>query len=423
MALAGTVLDGRYELTEVIGSGGYCEVWRATDVVLSRLVAIKLLYPGYARKAGVLARFEAEARQAGALSHQNIARVYDYGEPADGQPPYLVMELIDGSSLEDLLARGPLGARQSMDVIAQAAAGLQAAHEAGLIHRDVKPANLLLGSGGIVKVTDFGIARAAGSAPITPSGEMMGTPGYHAPEQVAGEPVTPASDLYSLGVVAYECLTGVPPFAGTPVEVAVAHRDLPLPPLPPSVPAGVSAFVADLTAKDPARRPGSAAEVARRAARLRDGLRPGTGAEPYVRQETLVIAAEPGERPLPPPPSRRQRSRRVLALAAAVLAGLTGLVLISLIGFAPVWHGARVPAATPPAQFPQAEAPARPKGGPAPGPAASPHPAAGQVTATPAAATPAATPAAVGTTPAPAGSGRGQGHGHGHGHGNGNGNG
>ncbi len=337
MALAGTVLGGRYELTELAGNGGYCEVWRARDAVLSRPVAVKLLHPGYARKAEALTRFEAEARHAGALSHPNIARVYDYGKPADGQPPYLVMELADGPSLEDVLASGPLDARQSMDVIAQAAAGLQAAHDAGLIHRDVKPANLLLASGGTVKITDFGIAHAVGSAAITPGGEMMGTPGYHAPEQVAGERLTPASDLYALGVVAYECLAGTAPFGGTAVEMAVAHRDLPLPPLPPSVPADVSTFVAELTAKDPARRPGSAAEVARRAARLRDGLQAGL---PLL-SETQVIAEHGGQ--------PRPRRRRALAVAAAVLAGLTGLVLASLIGFAPAWHPGRAPASPPPA--------------------------------------------------------------------------
>ncbi len=187
------------------------------------------------------------------------------------------MELVDGPSLAEVLAGGPLHAAQAMDIVAQAATGLRVAHAAGLIHRDVKPANLLLAPGSIVKITDFGIAHAVGSAAVTPSGQMMGTPGYHAPEQVAGEPVTPASDLYTLGVVAYECLTGAPPFAGTAVEMAVAHRDRPLPPLPASVPADVRAFVAELTAKDPAGRPGSAAGVALRAGRLRDGLRTGTG--------------------------------------------------------------------------------------------------------------------------------------------------
>ena len=144
MAQAGAVLGGRYALDKQIGIGGYGEVWRATDTVLSRPVAVKLLHPHYAWQGEVLARFRAEARHAAGLSHENIAQVYDYGEAADGQPPYLVMELVDGPSLEDLLDGGPLGANRTMDIVAQAAAGLQAAHAAGMIHRDVKPGNLLL---------------------------------------------------------------------------------------------------------------------------------------------------------------------------------------------------------------------------------------------------------------------------------------
>jgi eukaryotic-like serine/threonine-protein kinase len=176
MTLAGTVLGGRYELDKQVGKGGYGEVWRATDTVLFRAVAIKMLHPGYAQQPQALARFHAEARHAGALSHQNIARVYDYGEPADGQSPYLVMELVDGPSLSDLLAEGSLDTARSMDIIAQAATGLQAAHAAGLVHRDVKPANLLLDSG-TVKITDFGIANTIGSVPVTATGEVIGTPG------------------------------------------------------------------------------------------------------------------------------------------------------------------------------------------------------------------------------------------------------
>jgi hypothetical protein len=417
MALAGMVLGGRYELAKQIGSGGYCEVWRATDTVFSRPLAVKLLYPGYAAKADVLARFRAEARHAGALSHPNITRVYDHREPADGQPPYVVMELVDGPSLEDVLARGPLDARRTMDIIAQAAAGLQAAHAAGLIHRDIKPANLLLARGGTVKITDFGIAHAVGSAAVTPSGEIMGTPGYHAPEQVAGEQVTPASDLYALGVVAYECLVGAPPFAGSAVEMAVAHRDRPLPLLPPPVPADVSAFVAELTAKDPARRPGSAAEVARRAGQLRDGLTGGTGGELYPPPELLATAAA-DEQPRP------VRRRPALALAAMVVAGLTGLVLASLIGFAPAWHAIRVPGSTPPSRVPGTVVPVRNGASPgaaiSSGAATSPPPAAAQPRAT---AGNASTTAIASATTAPAKPGHGHGRGNGSGNGNGNGNG
>jgi serine/threonine-protein kinase len=430
MALAGTVLGGRYELAGQIGNGGYCEVWRATDTVLSCPVAVKLLHPGYAGKADVLARFRAEARHAGALSHPNIARVYDFREPADGQPPYLVMELADGSSLEAALATGALDARRSMDVLAQAAAGLQAAHAAGLIHRDVKPANLLLTSGGTVKITDFGIAHAVGSAAVTPSGQMMGTPGYHAPEQVAGEGVTPASDLYALGVVAYECLAGAPPFAGTAVEVAVAHRDRPLPPLPSSVPADVSAFVAELTAKVPDRRPASAAEVAVRAGWLRDGLPIATGEATGASQvgDTQGTSRTSGEFSLWPDipvtvadePPRPARRRSALALAAMALAGLTGLVLASLIGFGPVWHAIRAPQPAPSGRSPGTSAPARSAAGPGSvtGPdrtaVALPRPTTDNVIT--------GSPPATASATATAKPGRGNGHGNGNGNG-GNGNG
>src|SRR5580700_11060622 len=177
MVFAGTLLGDRYQLDQPIGSGRY-----------------------------------SEARHAGAMAHQNIARVYDYGEP-EAEQPFLVMELVEGPSLAHALTRGPLDAARSMDVIAQAASGLQAAHAEGLIHRDIKPANLLLAPGGTVKITDFGIAHAVGSAPITLTGMLLGTPGYLAPERAAGARATPASDLYALGVVAYECLAGA---AGRP---------------------------------------------------------------------------------------------------------------------------------------------------------------------------------------------------------------
>jgi serine/threonine protein kinase len=414
MALAGTVVGGRYELDEQVGNGGYCEVWRATDTVLSRLVAVKLLHPGYSRKAEALARFQAEARHAGALSHPHIARVFDYGEPADGQPPYLVMELVDGPSLEDVLADGPLDARRSMDVVAQVAAGLQAAHVEGLVHRDIKPANILLASGRIVKVTDFGIAHAVGSAAVTPIGEMVGTPGYLSPEQVAGEQVTSASDLYALGVVAYECLVGAPPFAGMPLEISVAHRDRPLPPLPPSVPADVATFVMHLTAKDPARRPGSAAEVALSAGRLRDGLSagPSTGlsASPSPSAETRAgasVTAESDQRP------RAGRRQSALALATLVLAVLAATVVASVVGFAPGWHQASVPSPTPSRPSPTTVAPVKTADNPgfSPGglkPAASP-------VASPGAGPTLGQPAVI--TSGKLGHGRGQGHGNGQGNG------
>src|SRR5215831_12202288 len=267
------VIAGRYRLEGRIAFGGVGEVWRAVDLALGRPVAVKLLRAEYAQHAEVLVRFRAEARHAGSVSHPGIAQVYDYGEAGAADSPYLVMELVDGPSLAGVLAAGPLDAAATMDVLAQAAAGLQAAHAAGLVHRDVKPGNLLVGPAGRVKITDFGIAHATGSAPITQAGALVGTPAYLAPERVAGGPATPASDLYALGVVGYQCLTGEAPFGGVPPGAAAsAYQHRTLPPLPAAVPTGVAELVRELTAKDPAARPASAGQVAARAGRLRDAL-------------------------------------------------------------------------------------------------------------------------------------------------------
>jgi eukaryotic-like serine/threonine-protein kinase len=265
------LVGDRYLLDEAIGTGGFCEVWRATDTVLTRPVAVKVLHARYASQPDARARFRAEAQHTGALCHQNIARLYDYGEPVSGQP-YLVMELIDGPSLAAVLASGPLDPARTMDIIAQVADGLLAAHCASLVHRDIKPANILLTPAGTARITDFGLAHAVGSVPLTGTGIMMGTPGYIAPERVAGAHGGPASDLYALGIVAFECLTGAQPFTGTPLAVAIAHRDRPLPRLPGWLPAEVTELVLVLTAKNPARRPSSAGQVAERARQLRDQL-------------------------------------------------------------------------------------------------------------------------------------------------------
>jgi eukaryotic-like serine/threonine-protein kinase len=325
MAYLGAVLGGRYVLDEQIGFGGYGEVWRATDTVLSRPVALKLLHQRHAEQAETVARFRSEAQHAAALSHENIAQVFDYGEAADGQPPYLVMELVAGASLEAVLQGGPLDVSRTMDIVAQTAAGLRAAHAAGMIHRDVKPGNLLLNHSGTVKITDFGLAHTVGSVSVTVSGELVGTPGYLAPERAVGEKAGPASDLYSLGIVAFECLTGARPFTGPPLEVAVAHRDRPLPPLPASVAADVTAFVTQLAAKDPGRRPRDAAEVAVWATLLRDGI--GTG----------PVIGHPSADALPLSPAQARR-RSVLVYSCAAVAAVIVIVVASVIGFASPWH-------------------------------------------------------------------------------------
>jgi serine/threonine-protein kinase len=183
MGLAGNLLVGRYQLEEPIGTGWFSDVWRATDVALSRPVAVKLLHPAYAQQPEALARFRAEAQRAAALWHENIAHIYDYDEPAEGPQPYLVMELVDGPSLAGVLASGPLDAVRTMDIIAQAAAGLQAAHAVGLVHRDIKPGNLLLASSGTVKITDWGISHALGSLRGTVIGPVSVTAAELAPER------------------------------------------------------------------------------------------------------------------------------------------------------------------------------------------------------------------------------------------------
>jgi hypothetical protein len=269
---SGLILGDRYRLDERIAAGGVGQVWRATDLLLERPVAVKVLRPEYSDHPETLDRFRKEARHAGAISHAHVAQLYDYGPAGPDGSPYLVMEYVDGPSLADLLAVDPLDPVRALDIVAQAADGLSAAHRAGLVHRDVKPGNILISREGQVKVTDFGIAHAAGQAPMTGPGLVMGTTQYLAPERIAGSQGTAASDVYALGIVLHECLTGVPPHDGTPAEVMAAHLYLPLPPLPPGTPPELADLVARLTVKDPAQRIADARELADVAAMLRDSL-------------------------------------------------------------------------------------------------------------------------------------------------------
>lgn len=275
MLKTGVILAERYRLDEPIAAGGVGQVWRGTDLVLQRRVAVKVLRPEYADHPDTLSRFRAEARHAGSLAHPSIAQVYDFGDnPLEG-PPYLVMELVDGPSLADVLVTEPVTPAYALEVLAKAATGLAAAHGAGLVHRDIKPGNILLGPDGQVKITDFGIAHAVGSAPITDPGLVMGTTQYLAPERIAGGSGSPAADLYSLGIVMHECLTGVPPYEGTPAEVMAGHLYVPLPPLPADTPSEVEDLVARLTAKDPGQRLSDAGELAALARMVRTAITPG----------------------------------------------------------------------------------------------------------------------------------------------------
>ena len=258
---AGMTLGSRYTLTERIATGGMGDVWRATDSVLGREVAVKVMRASTAEDPTFAERFRDEARHSAGMSHQNIATVYDYGE--DEGVAYLVMELVDGEPLSQMIARGPMNPDQVRGIVGQAALALAAAHAAGVVHRDVKPANILITPDGRVKLTDFGIARAVDGASHTRTGEVLGTPQYLSPEQALGKGATGASDLYALGIITQEMLTGRKPFdSGSAVATALAQVNDPPPPLPDWVPSDLRRIVDQSLAKDPADRPTSAAAVA-----------------------------------------------------------------------------------------------------------------------------------------------------------------
>ena len=246
MTEIGSVLGGRYRLVELLGQGGMATIYRARDAQLDRDVAVKLLRPEFGRDPDFLARFRDEARAAASLSHPNIVAVFDFGEEASG--PYIVMELIDGQDLASILREnGPLPPRQAARVSAEVAKALHAAHVRGIVHRDVKPSNILVGRDGRVKVADFGIARALNESQLTLPGVTMGSVHYFSPEQARGEPATQASDIYSLGIVLYESLTGQRPFSGDGAAAVALARLTTTPPRPtalrPGVPAALDQIV------------------------------------------------------------------------------------------------------------------------------------------------------------------------------------
>jgi len=267
----GVTFGGRYELDSRIAIGGMGEVWEATDHVIGRTVAIKILKDEYMGDPGFLERFRAEARHAALVNHEGIASVFDYGE--ENGSAFLVMELVPGEALSTILEReGSLSTDKTLDIVAQTAAALQAAHAAGLVHRDIKPGNLLITPDGRVKITDFGIARIADQVPLTATGQVMGTVQYLSPEQASGHPASPATDTYSLGIVAYECLAGKRPFTGeSQVAIAMAQINEQPAPLPPTVAVPVQNLVMAMIAKKPEDRPASAAAVSRAATALRRG--------------------------------------------------------------------------------------------------------------------------------------------------------
>ncbi|MEU9891714.1 protein kinase [Sphaerisporangium sp. NPDC051011] len=293
MVAQGTTLAGRYRLDVRLGAGGMGEVWRGEDIVLARTVAVKVLLPGRMDDPGFAARFQGEARAMATINHPGVVDVYDYGVsdvPGAGPTAYLVMRFVDGEPLDRLLTRlVRIGAEPAMELIAQAASALQAVHDMGIVHRDVKPGNLLVRQDGTLILTDFGIARADAGHRLTDAGMVLGTAAYCAPEQAEGQPVTPAVDLYALGVVAYECLAGHRPFDGdTPVTIALKHIREEPPPLPADVPPAVRHVVERALSKDPARRWHSAAEMSMAA---RQALLADTGSSAAVSGLTGMIAS------------------------------------------------------------------------------------------------------------------------------------
>jgi eukaryotic-like serine/threonine-protein kinase len=301
------------------------EVYRATDTTLGRVVAIKMLAERHSRDPDVRARFTREALAAARLSGEPyVITVFDVGEQ-DGRP-FIVMEFLDGGTVHDRLRDGRLDSGRALDWLDQAAAALDAAHRQGVVHRDVKPANLLLDKDGVVRVSDFGIASAAGMDTLTLPGTVLGTAGYLSPEQARGEHATPASDRYALGVVAFELLTGRRPFAAdTPVTEAFGHLNADVPSaeqLAPDLPPGIDAVFARALAKEPSRRPDSAKELVHE---LRSAFE-------LVVPPTLVL---PEQQPSVRIHRRSRFGSRGLAFAAAAL----GLALVGLAGAALIGVG------------------------------------------------------------------------------------
>ena len=324
MTEIGSVLGGRYRLVELLGQGGMATIYRARDAQLDRDVAVKLLRPEFGRDPDFLARFRDEAKAAASLSHPNIVAVFDFGE--EQSDPYIVMELIDGQDLSSILREnGALPPRQAARVSAEVAKALQAAHVRGIVHRDVKPSNILVGRDGRVKVADFGIARALDDSQLTLPGVTMGSVHYFSPEQARGEPATQASDIYSLGIVLYESLTGQRPFSGDGAAAVALARLTTTPPRPsairPGVPAALDQVVQRAMALDPAARYASAASMASALEGwLADPATPGTaavaGAAAAGRRRCGRCRGHRRQRPGPPEP-RPVSARRLCALDAA----------------------------------------------------------------------------------------------------------
>jgi serine/threonine-protein kinase len=327
----GDQVAGRYRLDELQGHGPMSEVWRAHDDTLDRTVALKILSP-----TADLGRFRREAQAVAALAHENVMRVFDYGEDEAG--PFMALEWLPGGTLEDRLAHGPLPLDETHRVAAGMAAGLAHLHSRGLVHRDLKPANVLFDEEGRVKLGDFGLARStAGAGTLTEAGTVLGTAAYISPEQAAGEPAVPASDVYSFGVILFRMLTGALPFtADNAVALVNMHRHEPAPAveaLQPDAPPELAALTAAALRKDPAERPADGAALL---AAL--GAGPTAVVVPADTEATRVL---PAPAPAEYAPSSDGRRRAALIAAAIVLLAAAGGVL--------AWAVARPSSTAPPA--------------------------------------------------------------------------
>ena len=358
--LAGLQLQGRYELVEQIALGGMGQVWRATDLRSGRAVAAKILRPELTGDEIFLSRLRAEAKNSKGLRHPNLAVVLDSGEK-DGTG-WLIMELVQGRALSDIIAeKGTLSPAEILPVLAQVARALQVVHDSGVVHRDVKPSNILINREGLAKLTDFGISTGINQRPLTASGMVMGTAQYLAPEQAMGNMATPAGDLYGLGIIAYEALVGRRPFSGaTQVDIAFAHVNEEVPALPDAVPPQVQAIILKLLAKKPSDRPHSAREVARALDRAvvnlptdawdpREALSwESTGRRgPQTRELPRPAAVRPGrhaaEEPTPSRTARHASGRSFLGLNLLTLRALIpALSLITLHSTGTLAHAHQV---------------------------------------------------------------------------------
>ncbi len=340
----GQPFDGRYRVLGRLGVGGMATVYLAEDSSLGRKVALKVMAERYSEDGEFVERFRREAQAAARLNHPNIIAVYDRGE-ADGRP-YIAMEYLQGRTLKQVIqAEGPLPPERAIAIAMQVLAGLRYAHEHGVVHRDVKPHNVLVGDDGRIKVTDFGIAHA-GDPQMTEVGSIVGTAQYLSPEQARGRGVGPQTDIYSLGVVLYEMLAGRVPFEGdSSVAIAMQHVSDPPPPLralAPDVPESLALVVAHAMLKDPAQRYGSADEFAADLDRVRRGLVPVAATAAH----TAIVARDPtelvpaveatpllsGEQPLPARPTPRKRSRWPWLLVLLLLLAVGALAAFAIGG-------------------------------------------------------------------------------------------